>query len=138
MLNKMGSYNQVRMVFENLIEEENKYKKLYNYLKSTCKPYDKEIFDKIHTKKIKHCRLLEEVFMNLYGYRYAFSIDKYLPESEKYDIETYIINRYDILDDYSRIYCNLDNDENKNIIFEIMNDIQRNMTLLNVVYLGED
>lgn len=130
-------YGTVEYLMEDILEQINKNKLLYKYKYDSCKDYDKGIFQRIYTKMIKHYKFMSDLYNQKYNKRFEpKSIEN--RNYQKYNAEKCIMEQYDLMDDYLRLQANTANMENKDMLNEIIQDIQRNMTLLNIVYMGEE
>jgi len=131
-------YETLKFVLEDLTKQSKDIKNAYKHMYDNCKEYDKDIFQRMYTNGVKHYKMLKELLKILYKIDYN-DTNETIKSYKKYDSEKCIMDTYDMLDDYTKLYTNIeDKDGYKDMIFEIIQDLQKNISMLNLVYMGEE
>ena len=131
-------YGTIKFLIEDLTGQVNRSKKVYKYMYDNCKDYDKTIFQRMYNNSVKHYKMMIEIYKEMHFKEYNEIFETTIIYN-KYDAEKCMMDTYDMLDDYTKIYTNLDDTGHyKKMIFEIIQDLQKNISMLGLVYMGEE
>ncbi|HBY21702.1 MAG: hypothetical protein A2Y24_03085 [Clostridiales bacterium GWE2_32_10] len=131
-------YGTIKFLIEDLTGQVNRSKKVYKYMYDNCKDYDKTIFQRMYNNSVKHYKMMIEIYKEMHFKEYNETFETTIIYN-KYDAEKCMMDTYDMLDDYTKIYTNLDDTAHyKKMIFEIIQDLQKNISMLGLVYMGEE